>query len=385
MPIHRGNNRSCSCISSTGRRAQLFHFALGLLVGILGSNFFQGASLFPVTDMDAYRQSVLLGKDGREQETTMTTSQQSKITISNTGGAVVDSSSPLLQRQQQQRNFLEIARQSGTDKVKGTLFLPSCLENPQTCRKPKAKNPKCRVGAQHFYDTVYQKWLGPYSTDTVEPFQFLEIGYFNGKGFDAYADFMPRAELHSMEISCLPPGKQSEGKWPWGNFAARNVHYQALRDARRLHCGDAADHAFLRGVWTTHMKRRGAPPLRVVVDDGSHLAQHMATTLFFWFPRIEPGGILVIEDIEPLPEAASFRTGVVPQLLLDLHYCGNDEHFAETVCFPTIQPLLHAVHCEMHICVLERNQEPAVDTLSEQDSMPPPHALDAMKCLQRKL
>eukprot|EP00977_Amphora_coffeiformis_P029937 scaffold43635_cov199-Amphora_coffeaeformis.AAC.1 len=188
-----------------------------------------------------------------------------------------------------------------------------------------------------------------------------------------------------MEISCLPPGKQSEGKWPWGNFAEKNAHYQTLRAAHRLHCGDAASFAFLHDIWTTRMKRPDAPPLRVVIDDGSHLAKHMATTLFFWFPRIQPGGILVIEDVEPLPEAASFRTGVLPQILMDLHYCGNDEHFAETACFPTIQPLLHAVHCEMHICVLERNQEPAFETLSEQDSMPPPHALDATKCLQRKL
>ena len=33
-------------------------------------------------------------------------------------------------------------------------------------------------------------------------YQFLEIGFFNGKGFDIYTEFLPAAEMHSMEILC---------------------------------------------------------------------------------------------------------------------------------------------------------------------------------------
>lgn len=190
---------------------------------------------------------------------------------------------------------------------------------------------------------------------------------------------MPRAETHSIEIACLEPGPRAEGKWPWGNFPSKNPRYQEYLDTRQLHCGDGSDYDFLHKVWTTEMKRPDAPPLKVVVDDGAHLAQHMATTLFFWFPRIEPGGVLIVEDIQPIIEANKFRTDVLPQVMKDIHYCG-DPRFSDKACFPQIDPLLQSVHCEMHICVFERNDQPAVE-YDKELSMPPKHALNAADCL----
>ena len=48
-------------------------------------------------------------------------------------------------------------------------------------------------------------------------------------------------------------------------------------------------------------------------------------------------------------------------------------------CFPQLYPLLQSIHCEMHICVLERNDIPAVN-LSIEESKPPPNALDMSQC-----
>ena len=111
-----------------------------------------------------------------------------------------------------QRDFYEIAWASGTDKVIGPQALENCLRDTSTCQHPDAINPKCRVVPAHFYHTIYNKWLGAYSTDDAEPFQFLEIGFYNGKGYDAYKQFLPRAEHHSMEIACIEPGPREEGK-----------------------------------------------------------------------------------------------------------------------------------------------------------------------------
>ena len=86
---------------------------------------------------------------------------------------------------------------------------------------------------------------------------------------------------------------------PWGNFAEKNPKYQQYLDENLLHCGDANDVNYLMDVWTKEMKRPGAPPLKVVVDDGSHEAAHMAQSVLFWLPRIEPGGFLFVEDIQP--------------------------------------------------------------------------------------
>jgi len=285
-----------------------------------------------------------------------------------------------------ERDFFKIAEGYGTDKVRGYKNLPKCLEDESKCDRPEAPERQCKVTG-HFYNTMYQRWLGPYSNDNVEPFQFLEIGYFNGNGFDSYTDFLPNAEKHSMEISCLPEGPRSEGKWPWGNFARHNRNYQSLLDARRLHCGDASDFDFLHKIYSTEMQRPDgtAPALKVVIDDGSHVSEHMAMSLFFWFPRIAPGGILVIEDIEPMSEASVFRRQIMPQVHHDVHYCGLKEYGyggkgEPAPCFPTIQPLLKSIHCEMHICVFERNDVPASDPPKEQSTIPP-GAFDAKKCL----
>ena len=234
----------------------------------------------------------------------------------------------------------------------------------------------------HFYDTLYNRWLKKYSTDDADPFQFLEIGFYNGNGFDAYKQFLPKAETHSIEIACLPEGPRSEGKWPWGNFASKNPRYQEYLDTNQLHCGDGSSYEFLLETWTTKMKRSDAPPLKVVVEDASHLADHMAKSLFFWFPKIEPGGIMVVEDVQPIQEANDFRLHVLPQVLKDLHYCG-DPAFTDKACFPTLWPLLQSVHCELHICVFERNELPAVEHTSQDLAFPPPLALNAEECLLR--
>jgi len=227
---------------------------------------------------------------------------------------------------------------------------------------------------------MYQQRLGPYSRDDTEPFQFLEIGFFNGAGYDTYREFLPNGECHSIEIACLPEGPRAEGKWPWGNFAAKNPRYQQYLDENRLHCGDGNDVNYLNKVWKDSMTRPDAPPLRVVVDDGAHLAEHMAQTVFFWFNRIEPRGLLIVEDVQPISEANAFRTQFLPQIMKDLHYCGDPKQNSDDLCFPTLFPYLASIHCELHICIFERSDHPANRDMNLEDSKLPRNALDLTKC-----
>ena len=305
-----------------------------------------------------------------------------------------------------ERNFFEIGQRTGTDKVDAPRRLPPCLQHNASCTRPGCVRPECRPWGHH-YDTLYQTRLGPYSRDDVEPFQFLEVGFYNGavrppcfvlflffsnpksksqisftfsrQGYDTYRDFLPQGECHSIEIACLEAGPRNEGKWPFGNFAAKNSRYQQYLDERRLHCGDANDVAYLHSVWTKEMKRPDAPPLRIVVDDGAHLSEHMAQTVFFWLPRIEPRGILIVEDIQPIQEANAFRTQFLPQIMKDLHFCGDPKEHLDELCYPTLFSLLASVHCEMHICVFERSDTPASEP-SIEDSRMPKGALDLRNC-----
>eukprot|EP00536_Pseudo-nitzschia_multiseries_P010592 jgi/Psemu1/243051/estExt_Genewise1.C_3280020 len=265
----------------------------------------------------------------------------------------------------------------------GYKLIGACLQENGKCLHPQAEREECRVWG-HFYDTIYNRWLGKYSTPDADPIQFLEIGFYNGKGFEAYTNFMPNAELHSMEISCIEEGPRSEGKWPWGNFAVKHPWYNDLLKKKRLHCGDASDYNFLKKIWDKEMHRPGAPPLMAVIDDGAHLHDQMAESLFFWFPRIQPGGILVVEDIQPIQEANKFRTHIVPQVMKDLHWCGGEGKVSvkdDERCFPTIQPLLAGVHCEMHICVFVRNDKVVAEP-DEAHSRTPGNAFTgAQECL----
>ena len=89
---------------------------------------------------------------------------------------------------------------------------------------------------------------------------------------------------------------------------------------------------FLNSIWTNEMKRPDSPPLKIVVDDGAHIAEHMAQTVFFWFPRIQPRGLLIVEDIQPISEANAFRTQFLPQIMKDLHFCGDPKQASDELC-----------------------------------------------------
>ncbi|GKY92592.1 hypothetical protein MPSEU_000229300 [Mayamaea pseudoterrestris] len=279
-------------------------------------------------------------------------------------------------------DFEAIGLTTGTDKVRGPGSFYACMKNITQCQQPAMAEPKCRTGIDHYYHTMYNARLGPLlSGNNVEPFQMLEIGFQRGHGHDAFKQFMPKAEVHSLEISCLPPGPREEGKWPFENLCTEHENYQQLIDSNRLHCGDATDYDTLVRVWRDMRQSPNAPPLKLVIDDGSHISEHMAKSVFFWFPRLEPGGLLVMEDIEPiaLSNAVDFRKHFLPQVFKDVHYCG-DPASPDQLCFPTIHKFMQSVHCEMHICIFERNNVPA-EELSKEDSLPPPHTFDAMPCL----
>ncbi|KAG7343357.1 hypothetical protein IV203_021302 [Nitzschia inconspicua] len=282
----------------------------------------------------------------------------------------------------QEKSFLEAAKKTGTDKVKGIAYLPECLKNDATCTRPSCERENCRPWG-HFYHTLYQHRLGKYTLPSTEAFQLLEIGFNYGWGYEAFQDFFSEvkgAEFHSIEISCIEHGPREEGKWPWGNFANASKDYDMLLEKHLLHCGDASNVTWLDEIYTKYMHRPDAPPLKIVVEDGSHLSQHMMQSMFFWFPRIEPGGMLILEDIQPIHEANLVRTQFLPQIMSDLHFCGDPNQPHDEACFPQLYPYLQSIHCEMHICIFERNQKPSVPNLSIEKSMVPPNALDFKQC-----
>ena len=282
--------------------------------------------------------------------------------------------------------FLEVATKTGTDKVRGTNSMAACRTNKAHCRRPEARNEQCRV-VGHFYNDLYQRWLEPWQDQTV---QFLEIGFFQGKGFAAYQQFLPHADHHSLEVACLPHGDRKDGKWPWDNSAKKSPQYQQLIETEKLHCADASQFQALERVY--HKMRQPTsptgpppPPLQVVVEDASHLSMHMAISVLYWFPRLAPGGLLFVEDLESMESAHDFRHLFLPQLVSDLHYCGlpapTVEKHQVDYCFPTLTPLIKSISCQLHICVLERNDQPSIE-YDKEHTMPPADLFRGNLCWQ---
>ncbi len=75
----------------------------------------------------------------------------------------------------QEPSFYELARETGTDKVKGVSYLPACLADDSTCTRPSCQREKCRPWG-HFYHSMYQQQLSKF-LDPNDSFQLLEIGY----------------------------------------------------------------------------------------------------------------------------------------------------------------------------------------------------------------
>lgn len=119
-----------------------------------------------------------------------------------------------VQPKEGERNFYQIGLGTGTDKVTAPGGLPGCLKNDVSCTRPGCVRPECRPWGHH-YDTIYQQRLGPYSRDDTDPFQFLEIGFFNGAGYDTYREFLPKwLSLYSFGF----PGLSLEASLLWRTY-----------------------------------------------------------------------------------------------------------------------------------------------------------------------
>jgi len=286
----------------------------------------------------------------------------------------------------QKLNFLEIATNHKSEQVLGTNVLESCRQNQATsfCGDVhptllRSKNEYCRVNG-NFYDSMYQRWLGPWSTDGTDEFQLVVVAKSAANGMETLSEFLPNSMVHGIFSSC--PQRD-----PFENEQFSYDDYEGYQQ-RRIHCLDVRDYQQLKGVWESEMKPMYGYPLKVVVNEGAHRSSwQMAMALFFWFPRLEPQGLFFLEGIQ---ETTTFRKEFLPQLIRDIHWCGSppldliegseEEANEEQPCFPTIHRLLKSFHCELHICVFERNNVVVSMEYDLAESTPPPNALNASLC-----
>ena len=121
----------------------------------------------------------------------------------------------------------------------------------------------------HNYCVKYEKWL-PFNR--LEPLKILEIGVLNGESLETWREYYPNATIVGIDI--MPECKKHED-------LARKI---------LVEIGSQDDPVFLRNLALQH------GPFDLIVDDGSHVNQHVTTSFVHLIDSVKPEGVYVIED-----------------------------------------------------------------------------------------
>ena len=126
---------------------------------------------------------------------------------------------------------------------------------------------ECDKTTYHRYDKYYPMFLEKWR-DT--PLNIFEIGIENGKSLNIWKNYFPYAMIWGMDIS-----RKYDG------------------DRYKVFIGDQSNRADLVNVSSQ------IPKCQVIVDDGSHIADHQVNTFEYLFENLlDYGGVYIIEDIE---------------------------------------------------------------------------------------
>lgn len=127
----------------------------------------------------------------------------------------------------------------------------------------------------HFYAQHYQRHFEPLRNRKLN---LLEIGIggyedpeAGGESLRMWKRFFPKANIYGIDIY----DKRAHDE-------ARIKTYQ----------GSQVDEAFLRKV------KQEIGDLDLIIDDGSHLNEHVIDTFHILFPLLSPHGIYVVEDVQ---------------------------------------------------------------------------------------
>jgi hypothetical protein len=132
-----------------------------------------------------------------------------------------------------------------------------------------------KASEKQYYIDYYRAHLGRFRR---RPIRLLEIGIggyvagpqSGGSSLRMWRSWMPRAQIFGIDLD-----------------------ERAFDEPRiRTFAGSQADAMFLKSV------EDAAGPFDVVIDDGSHVGQHIRASFEALWPGLRPGGVYVIEDLQ---------------------------------------------------------------------------------------
>ena len=148
--------------------------------------------------------------------------------------------------------------------------------NPRNFLEQLAVDPQLNPFTKWWhYLSFYNEKLGHLAHDSregkrPEPIRILELGVWQGGSLDLWREFFgPEAVIFGIDI--VDPGRIIKGG--------------------ELRIGSQIDSKFLASV----VEEMGG--IDVVIDDGSHMSQHVVKSFEILYPMLNPGGRYFIEDL----------------------------------------------------------------------------------------
>lgn len=209
--------------------------------------------------------------------------------------------------------FYDIAKASGTDKVK-----------------------------EHDYQYMYDKYLPAFRDKNPK---MLEIGlgcdmqYGPGKSYKTWLDYFPKVNLFFMEYDA----KCAE-KWAASTNGATIV------------AGDQADVPTLQKFMVDHGK-----DFDIIIDDGGHTMNQQITSLVNLWAAVKPGGIYFLEDLQTsfmpgMYGGKAFGSGDRTGTMMEYIYALIDDKMASQDTHGGISSTLRSIDCMREVCAFVKKE-----------------------------
>ena len=151
----------------------------------------------------------------------------------------------------------------------------------------------------------------------------LEVGVYSGGSLEMWRDYFgPKCYVYGIDIQ--------EGCKVYEN------------EYTKIFIGNQADHKF----WKLFKSK--VPAIDILVDDGSHQAEHQRITLEEMLPCISPGGVYLCEDIGGHNKFSSYFYGLIDSLMSKMPNATSTQ----------FQKWIKSIHFYPHVAVIERGESP---------------------------
>jgi hypothetical protein len=129
------------------------------------------------------------------------------------------------------------------------------------------------LGLAHNYTPIYE---GYFKDHVLEYKDILEIGVWDGRSLRMWYEYFPNARIWGIDnmnaVGCLPPE-------------------QINNDRIIYRVGSQGDENFLRQTFE-------GITFDFIIDDGSHQSWMHQLSFKYLFPKVKPGGLYFIEDLD---------------------------------------------------------------------------------------